>query len=229
MLNPSPMLHAPLAALFDMDGVIVPNAFYHLSAWFVFAEYHNIILTEEDYMQHMNGHIAKDSLEFLFRRKLSAPELATYTEEKEAVYRDQYRAYLAPTAGLVPFLDALKATDFRIAVGTSAPVSNIGFTLDGLTIRHYFDVVVDASMIQRGKPDPEIYLKAAEQVGVPADGCVVFEDAFAGIEAGLRAGMKVVALATTHTRDELVPTGAHLIIDDFTQIDVEAVSKLISQ
>jgi beta-phosphoglucomutase-like phosphatase (HAD superfamily) len=82
-------------------------------------------------------------------------------------------------------------------------------------------------MVQRGKPDPEIYLKAAERVGVPPARCVVFEDAFAGIEAGLRAGMAVVAVATTHTRAELETTGASLIIPDFTDLSVETVRTLV--
>lgn len=221
------MPNAPIAALFDMDGVLVPNAAYHLKAWYVFAKNHGVALTEAGYMNHMNGHVAKDSLEFLFKRPLSADELHQYTEEKEAVYRDLYRPDLAPTPGLIPFLSTLKASDIRLAVGTSAPVSNIGFTLDGIQIRSYFEAIVDASMIERGKPDPQIYLKAAERVGVAPNRCIVFEDAFAGIEAGIRAGMKVVALATTHTRDELVDTGASLIIGDFSEINVEIISKLV--
>ncbi len=223
------MPNAPIAALFDMDGVLVPNATYHLNAWYEFAKRHGIALTEDGYMQHMNGHVAKDSLEFLFKRPLSPDELHKFTEEKEGVYRDLYRAALAPTPGLTAFLNALKAHNVRLAVGTSAPVSNIGFTLDGLHLRPYFDVVVDASMVKRGKPDPEIYLKAAERVAVPPSRCVVFEDAFAGIEAGVQAGMQVVALATTHTHDELVDTKASLIISDFSEITVETVDKLVSR
>jgi len=82
-------------------------------------------------------------------------------------------------------------------------------------------------MIHKGKPDPEIYLTAAQRVGVEPSHCVVFEDAFAGIEAGLRAGMSVIALATTHTRAELADKGAKLIIDDFTQLTVEQVQALV--
>nr|WP_310587730.1 HAD-IA family hydrolase [Fibrella rubiginis] len=74
---------------------------------------------------------------------------------------------------------------------------------------------MDASMISRGKPDPEIYLTAASRMGAEPGQCVVFEDAFSGIEAGLRANMRVVALATTHTRAELANAGANLIIDHF--------------
>ncbi len=84
-------------------------------------------------------------------------------------------------------------------------------------------------MIQHGKPDPEIYLTAARMVGVEPARCVVFEDALAGIEAGLRAGMTVVALATTHTREELADTGAALIVDDFTGLTVQNVYQLITR
>lgn len=196
-----------------MDGVIVPNAAYHLKAWFVFAQQHGLTLTPDDYMQHMNGHVAKDSLEFLFHRSLSADDITRYGEEKEAVYRELYRPDFAPVPGLVTFLNDLKSHNIRRAVGTSAPVSNVDFTLDGLHIRPSFDVIVDASMVQHGKPDPEIYLKAAEHLGVAPAQCVVFEDAFAGIEAGLRGGMKVIALATTHSRAELTDRGMHLIIE----------------
>lgn len=217
----------PIAALFDMDGVIVPNAPYHMSAWFVFAEYHHIILTEDDYLQHMNGHIAKDSLEFIFNRTLMSDDIKRFTNEKETIYRDLYRDDQAPTPGLISFLDDLKVHQVRRAVGTSAPASNVDFTLDGLHIRAYFDTIVDASMVQHGKPDPEIYLKAAEHLGVPPARCVVFEDAFAGIEAGLRGGMKVIALATTHTRAELADKGAHLIVDDFTRISAATIFGLV--
>lgn len=222
------MTNAPLAALFDMDGVIVPNAPYHLKAWYEFASRHGLVLTTDDYMDHMNGHVAKDSLEFLFKRALTPDEVHQYTEEKEAVYRDLYRSQQAQTLGLAPFLEDLKTHGVRLSVGTSASISNVDFTLDGVAVRTYFDDIVDASMVQHGKPDPEIYLKAADRAGVPPSRCVVFEDAFAGIEAGLRAGMKVVALATTHPREELVSTGASLIITDFTEIHYGDIEKLLT-
>ncbi|WP_266367286.1 HAD family hydrolase [Tellurirhabdus rosea] len=203
------------AALFDMDGVLVDNLNYHVQAWRTFAHHHGRTLTLEDYFRHVNGRVAADALPFVLGRDLSRDEIVAFTEEKEATYRQLYGPDLQPTPGLIPFLQTLKTSGTGLAVGTSAPFSNIGFTLDGLRIRSYFDAVVDASMISRGKPDPEIYLQAAERLGVPPSRCVVFEDAYSGIEAGLRAGMKVVALATTHTPGELAGCGAHHIIPNF--------------
>lgn len=221
------MPNAPFAALFDMDGVLVENTAFHINAWLQFAQRHNFPLTTDQYVENINGRVSADAMAYVFRRPLLADELTAFTEEKEGIYRELYGPHLRPTTGLVPFLEALKAQDVRLAVGTSAPESNVRFTLDGLSIRSYFDAVVDAGMIRRGKPDPEIYLTAAERVGVDPAYCVVFEDALAGIEAGLRAGMKVVALTTTHTRAELADTGASLIVDDFTALTVDSVRALV--
>ncbi|MBN8825148.1 MULTISPECIES: HAD family phosphatase [unclassified Spirosoma] len=221
------MPNAPFAALFDMDGVLIDNADFHLNAWLQFAQNHGLSLTRDQYMDHINGHISADSLAYVLQRAVTPAEVIILTEEKEAIYRELYRPHLRPTPGLITFLDALKRAGIPMAVGTSAPESNVGFTLDGTHLRPYFDAIVDASMIHKGKPDPEIYLTAAQRVGVEPSHCVVFEDAFAGIEAGLRAGMSVIALATTHTRAELADKGAKLIIDDFTQLTVEQVQALV--
>lgn len=215
------------AALFDMDGVLIDNANFHINAWLQFAQQHNRPLTKDQYLENINGRVSADAMAYVFQRPISPGELIVLTEEKEAIYRELYRPHLQPAPGLLDFLTALKAQHVKLAVGTSAPESNVVFTLDGLPLRPYFDAIVDASMVHKGKPDPEIYLTAANRVGVEPARCVVFEDAFAGIEAGLRAGMKVIALATTHTRDELVDTGASLIVDDFTQLTVEAVQTLL--
>ncbi len=216
------------AVLFDMDGVLVVNTPFHIDAWLQFSRRHGHPITEAQYLEHINGRVSADAMAYVLGRVLLPDELATLTEEKEGIYRDLYHPYLRPTPGLLPFLSALQAAGVKRAVGTSAPVSNVFFTLDGLNIRSCFDAVVDASMIRHGKPDPEIYLTAARHVNVVPARCVVFEDAFAGIEAGLRAGMAVVALATTHTREELSGTGAALIIDDFGGLTVDAVRALIS-
>ncbi len=227
MPNTSPALL--WAALFDMDGVLVDNANFHINAWLQFAQHYNRPLTKDQYVENINGRVSADAMAYLFQRPILPDELIVLTEEKEAIYRDLYRPHLQPTPGLLDFLNALKARRVQMAVGTSAPESNVRFTLDGLPLRPYFDTVIDSSMVHRGKPDPEIYLTAASRVGVEPARCVVFEDAFAGIDAGLRGGMKVVAVATTHTREELEVTGAALIVDDFTGLTVDTIAQLVTQ
>lgn len=219
------MLHA-WAALFDMDGVLVDNTDFHINAWIQFAQQNGMTLTREQYVEHINGRVSADAMAYVFGHPLSPDELTRRTEEKEGIYRTLYLPHRRPTTGLVTFLESLQQAHIPAAVGTSAPVSNLGYTLDGLALRPYFKTVIDASMVSRGKPDPEIYQIAAQRVNTPASRCVVFEDAFAGIEAGLRAGMIVVALATTHSRQELTDTGASLIIDDFAGLTPAAVAGL---
>ncbi|MCK8494218.1 MULTISPECIES: HAD family hydrolase [Spirosoma] len=223
------MTDAPLAALFDMDGVLVDNTDFHINAWLQFAQAKGFPITRDQYVANINGRVSADAMAYVFQRPVEGGELITLTEEKEAIYRELYRSHLQPAPGLIAFLEALKAQNIKLAVGTSAPMSNVHFTLDGLQIRRYFDTVVDASMVRHGKPDPEIYLKAAERVGVDPARCVVFEDAFAGIEAGLRGGMQVVALATTHTQAELVNSGAALIVNDFTELSVATIEALVDK
>lgn len=223
------MPHIPFAALFDMDGVLVDNASFHINAWLQFAQEKGVPLTRGQYLEHINGRVSADAMAYVFGRPIEPGELIVLTEEKEAIYRQLYRPHLRPTTGLLPMLDTLKAQNARMAVGTSAPMSNVHFTLDGLPLRPYFDAVVDASMVTHGKPNPEIYLKAAERVGIEPARCIVFEDAFAGIEAGLNAGMAVVALATTHTPDELSSTGASLIVRDFTELSMATLQDLVRE
>ncbi len=226
----TPSEYAPCwAALFDMDGVLIANTDFHINAWLQFAQRHGFSLTQDQYVENINGRVSADAMAYVFGRPISAGELITLTEEKEVIYRELYRPHLQPTPGLMAFLEALQEQRVPTAVGTSAPESNVRFTLDGLSLRPYFNAIVDASMIRHGKPNPEIYLTAASRLGVEPARCVVFEDALAGIEAGLRAGMAVVALATTHNREELAGTGAALIVDDFIGLTVPAVYPLISR
>lgn len=221
------MPDSPFAVLFDMDGVLIDNTNFHINAWLQFSQHHNRPITKEQYLENINGRVSADAMAYMFGRTVSPDELVEFTEEKEGIYRELYGPHLRPTTGLIPFLDALKVENVPLAVGTSAPVSNVLFTLDGLSIRSYFDAIVDSSMIRHGKPNPEIYLTAADRVSIDPARCVIFEDALAGIEAGRRAGMTVIALATTHTHDELKNSGAALIVDDFTGLTVDVVRTLV--
>lgn len=217
----------PMAALFDMDGVIVDNMAYHEVAWQAFCDAHGIPFSRETYYSQLNGKNALDSFTFLLGRTPSPEELKTLTDEKEELYRKNYGPFLVPADGLVGFLHMLRDRGVKTAVATSAPIENVLFTIDGTGIRSLFDVVVDASMVTNGKPAPDIYLKAAELVGVQPDRCVVFEDALLGIQAGKAAGMKVVGIATSHSPEELAPL-TDGVMHDFREIDWEHFEGLLA-
>jgi len=222
------MIPSPIAALFDMDGTLVDNMAYHIASWEAFCQRYHLPFSLETYYRQFNGRTSRDVLQMLFGRTMTNAEVHDFTEEKEEIYRQLYRPYLRPVAGCVEFLENLKSHGVKLAVVTSAPLINLEFTLDGTGIAPFFEAVVYAAMVSRGKPDPEIYLTAAEKLGVEPARCVVFEDALLGIESARRAGMTVVALTTSHPAEELADTTA-LQAKDFTGMTFETLITLLEQ
>jgi beta-phosphoglucomutase family hydrolase len=219
------MTAASFAVIFDMDGVVVDNISYHFDAWRQFAARYSRGLSDDELTRYVNGRVAREVLEYLFRQALTDEEVHRYTEEKEGLYRELYRPHLKPTEGLLPFLETLRTNGISTAVATSAPYSNIDFTLGGTGTRPYFREIVDARHVKRGKPDPEIYLQAASRLGIPPDRCIVIEDALLGVQAGLGAGMKVIGITTTHPAAELSNT--HLVINDFHELSLPILKQLV--
>jgi HAD superfamily hydrolase (TIGR01509 family) len=117
--------------------------------------------------------------------------------EKEALYRELYGPHLEAVPGFDRLIANAKADGVALAVATAAPNDNIVFTLDGLDLRKHFKAVVGAADVARGKPNPDVFLLAAERCGVAPEHCIVFEDAPLGVEAARRAGMRAVVLTTT--------------------------------
>lgn len=210
----------PWAVIFDMDGVIVDNMEYHKRAWAIFLEKHAPDIELEEFSRHF-GKVNRDLLKIVFKREITAEEESRFGEEKETIYREIYADHIVPLSGLLDFLDSLKENSVKTAVATAAPRVNMDFVFEKTGLRKYFDVLIDATEVTRGKPDPEIYLKAAQRLGCLPDSCLVFEDSFPGVQAARRAGMKVVVLATSHPAESL--KGAERVIKDFTEISLDAV------
>ena len=204
------------AVLFDMDGVVIDNLPYHVDAWLLYCERHGIHLTREIFYKDLNGLNSKDTFEWLLKREITREEIIEMEEEKEEIYRGFYKPFLSPAPGLMDFLALLKANGIKTALGTSAGPGNIDFILDGLGIRAVFDAVIGGAEVTKGKPDPEIYVRAAGLVHVSPEDCWVIEDSLQGIEAGLSAGMKVVGMTTSHSPDELSHT--HITSPDFVDL-----------
>jgi beta-phosphoglucomutase family hydrolase len=208
------------AAIFDMDGTLVDNMAYHQQTWTQMLAEMGHAISAEEFMRRTAGWTNREILRELVNPDISDEDIGAFAHRKENAYRELYRPHLAALAGALPFLDALRARGVKLAVATSAPTDNIDFTLDGAGLREKFDAVVGAADISRGKPDPEIFLKAADRLGVPPEACLVFEDATAGIEAARRAGMRVVVITTTLDADS-VRDDPNVIATapDFTALD----------
>jgi HAD superfamily hydrolase (TIGR01509 family) len=186
-----------------MDGVIMNNNSYHEIAWREFCKKHGIQLTDEELHEFVFGRVAKDTLEFIFGKKLMDEEIDRFVEEKEIIYRSIYQKHIRPLDGLIELLDDLKDNQIPMALATSAPPENISFTFRFIPIESYFQFQLNASHITKGKPDPEIYIKAIQSLSLPPENCIVFEDSLSGIRAAIGAGAKVIGVSTTHKAEEL--------------------------
>lgn len=189
--------------IFDMDGVVVDNAVWHLEAFAEFGKRHGLVQTKEEYTKYF-GNTNQTIMNSLFNTQLPFDKLDALAKEKEIIYRELYRPFIKPVEGLPVFLKNAADLAIPIALATSAPLENVDFTLDSTGLRKYFSIISDASMVKNGKPDPEIYLLTAAKLGVQPSDCIVFEDSIAGIQSACSAGMRVIGVATTHKPEELL-------------------------
>jgi beta-phosphoglucomutase len=210
--------------IFDMDGVIVDSNPYHKIALKDFCSSHGYELSDEQLLKRIYGRTNRDWLTELFG-KLPEDQLAEYAEEKESLYRKLFNDDIKPVKGLIKFLDLLDAHKILRAIGTSAPRTNVDFTLTKTNTVKYFPTILNDTFVTHSKPNPEIYLKSAEALGLPNSQCIVIEDSLSGVEAGQRAGSKVVGITTTHSREEL--KHCDLVIDDFEGLGIEALEGLV--
>jgi beta-phosphoglucomutase len=204
------------ALLFDMDGTIVDNMSFHTDTWLELLRRREIETTAEEFFRNTAGMPNAQIFRHYFGDRLTEEEIVSLGAEKERIYRENYGPHVTPMPGLVALLELARERGIKTGLATSAPPENIEFILEKTGLRDAFDVIVGAQDVTKGKPDPEIYLVCAEKLGIDPGECVVFEDAPMGIESGLRAGMRVVALTTVLTADEAAAIeGIEGVLTDF--------------
>ncbi|WP_291906129.1 HAD family phosphatase [Chitinophaga sp. CB10] len=215
-----------MAFIFDMNGTMINDMEYHLDGWFDMLNQLGANMTREQVRAHMYGK-NEELLERIFGKGHFTPEeMAAYARRKEEIYQAAFRPHLQLIAGLPAFLDKAAAAQIPMAIGTAADKFNVDYVLDNLDLHHYFKAVIGAEDVRSSKPDPEVFLKAAEALGVPAGNCIVFEDAPKGVEAAANAGMQAVAITTMHTRDEFDQyNNILLFIGDYTDPRLEQLLK----
>jgi beta-phosphoglucomutase len=188
--------------IFDVDGVLLDSAEFHRRAWYVLAEELAAPMCDGFFWETF-GQTNTTILRRLLGRELDARENGRLSERKEELFRDEARGRVSFFPGVAKMLATLQAVGLRLALGTSTPRSNVEFYYRELDLTRFFPVYVCMDDIRRGKPDPEVFLRAAERLGLPPARCVVVEDAFAGIAAARAGGMKCVAVATTNSAEAL--------------------------
>jgi beta-phosphoglucomutase family hydrolase len=184
--------------IFDMDGTIVDNMAFHTDSWLEFLARQGKRYDDPDaFFRETAGRQGREIIRERLGEHLSAEEVSALTLQKDVLYRELYGPHRTPIEGLQALLEQARAVGVKLAVATSAPPLNIVFTLDDLDLRRHFDAVVGAADVARGKPFPDVFLKAAQQLGVAPADCIVFADAPRGVEAARAAGMRAVVITTT--------------------------------
>ncbi len=209
--------------IFDLDGVIVDTAKYHFMAWRRLAKELGFVFTLED-NEALKGVSRMASLEIL----LSKGGITVSEKEKETLAARKNGWYVEFISGMTPdeilpgsvnLLKALRKEGILTAIGSAS--KNAGTILDGIGLREMFDVIIDGNKISKAKPDPEVFLRGAEEMGLHPSTCVVFEDARAGIEAALAGGMKCVGVGSP----ELLGR-ADMVIPDLKKMTIKQLRNL---
>ncbi len=212
---------AQRAFIFDMDGTLVDNMAYHGQSWLAFFERRQLSIDADAFFKATAGRQNHEIFRSYIADDLSTAQIAEMAQEKEGLYRELYAAHRKPVPGLLDLLAQAKAQQCALAVGTAAPPENISFILDALELRQHFACVVGAREVARGKPEPDIFLLAAQKCGVSPENCIVFEDAPLGVEAARRAGMACVVLCTTYPAAQFAEFENVLAcINNFSEISV---------
>lgn len=192
-----------MAFIFDLNGTMVNDMPYHTQAWF------NLLnndlggnFTFDQVKPQMYGKNQEVLVRMFGAERFTAEEMDKIAIAKEMKYQQEFKPHLQLLPGLHDFLEKAYRAGIPMGIGTAAIPINIDFVLDNLHIRHYFKSIVSADDVTFSKPNPETFLKVAEQLGVPPTDCLVFEDVPKGAETALNAGMTAVIITTTHQPEE---------------------------
>ena len=201
--------------IFDVDGVIVDSTALHTKVWERYLEPFGI--DSSGIQEKMHGKRNDEIVLELFGPGLTDEELNHHGAAKEALYREMISPHLESklVPGIREFLDRHK--DIPMGVASNAEPANVECVLAKSGLKEYFRVIVDGDQVERPKPWPDIYRKAAESLGVQAEDCLVFEDSLTGVSAALAAGAKVIGITTTC---EELP-GVELAVRDFRSPELD--------
>jgi beta-phosphoglucomutase len=211
------------AVIFDLDGVIVSTDSYHFRAWEKLADEENIFF-DEVINRQLRGVSRMESLEIVLERSktvYSREKKQLLAERKNRYYKEMIQE-LTPDDildGVSEFLAELKKENIKIAIGSSS--KNSPLILSKIGLDRYFDATVDGNDIKNSKPDPEVFITAAKRLKIEPEYCVVIEDAEAGIEAAIAAGMKVIGVGSASDS-----TKATLTAENFSKLSIKDIMRI---
>jgi beta-phosphoglucomutase len=213
------MKSEPIAVIWDVDGTLVDTAELHFQAWERMSGEMGRPFSRDDFAATF-GRRNPEIIRFLFRQEFTDQEVGDIGERKEGYYRTEAEKSVALLPGVRDLLEGFRAAGVRQAIGSSAPRQNVEMIMRLTKTSEFFEALVGMEDTQRGKPDPQVFLTAAEKLGVPPSRCLVLEDAIAGVQAAKGGGMKCVAVtfAGHHPAEKLKEAGADLVVGCFTEV-----------
>ncbi|MBA2673788.1 HAD-IA family hydrolase [Ramlibacter sp.] len=200
---------ATRAFIFDMDGTMVESMPAHARSWDEFRKRHGVAMDVDEIMRRTTGRTGVECIRILMGDDVPQDRALELIGEKEAIYREIFGKEFREVAGFHDFVVRSRESALKIAIATAGDRLNLAFVLDHLKLGLPPDAVVRGDEGLPGKPQPDIFLGAAKRLDAQPAECIVFEDAPFGIEAAGRAGMRAVAICSTHSAEEL--SGPHVI------------------
>ena len=219
-------MYSDYAVIFDMDGVLADTGSIHYQSWVKIAKEIGKRFSKE-FFKSTFGQQSVPIIRKLVGNDVDEDLVREWADLKEKYYREMVRNSIVPLPGVLRLLKELNDLKFKLAVGSSAPPENVDLLLSSFKIAHCFNIVITASDVKNGKPAPDVFLAASEKLKIKPSNCIVIEDAPVGIEAAKNAGMKCIALETTHPVEELV--AAELVISDLSKIRSKDIIKLFNE
>jgi beta-phosphoglucomutase len=210
--------------IFDMDGVLVNSYHAHYESWRILGRHHGREIDEQAFAATF-GQTSREIIRGYWGDTVGDAQVAQFDQEKEALYRDILRKHFPEMPGVNDFLTSLHEAGFALAIGSSGPPENVQVVRQCLRAGALFQASVNGMDVRHGKPEPDIFLTAARRLNLPPNRCAVVEDAPVGVEAARRAGMTVVAITGTASREKL--SAADLVIDDFTELSAQIIEQII--
>jgi beta-phosphoglucomutase family hydrolase len=221
----SSKISARQGVLWDMDGVLVDTGEFHIRSWQDVLDDYGIAFDRLKFQQALGMNNA-GTIELLMGHKPDAGLIEAIATRKEECFRQLMIGHVTPLPGVLEWLQHWHDQQIPMAVASSASAENINFIIDALHIRSYFHSLVSGADIP-GKPDPAVFLSAAQHLGLPPTNCIVIEDSIAGVEAARRAGMRCIAVTTTNPAHAL--TAADLVVSSLAELKQENLLTLLSQ
>jgi HAD superfamily hydrolase (TIGR01509 family) len=223
-----PYASAPCLAIFDHDGVLVDSLENHQTSWIELGRRTGLPITSE-FVHATFGMTNPSIFERLLGPDYDRDEMNRLADIKELCYRDAARPNLTLMDGVIELLDGLTELGVRLAIGSSAVLANLELTIEVCRLEGRFAGIASLEDVQRGKPDPQVFLTAARKSGVEPKRSVVFEDAPVGIMAAKAAGMHAVGVTTSHPAKTLWDSGADEVVETLVGYDVPALVARLRQ